>query len=258
LTLPLACIALTVTVPAGSAIAAASRSCGHSNIDEDHITPANDFLVGGGISCANALMSATGYTDSAQAVNITVPGRATFTAQFYEWRYRWECKTVELTPRDLRTVDGVTRGTRFSCHAWEELGGHRLGMVSMTFKWWLPYYRSCSTFPLEQEGWLADQVTVTRNVNCMDAEEWIRTATNLIETDGIAYKVVAGTEYFDYFDSGGTNSSNTPGDGTPYECLTGASAALTEEYGLGAAWWQCFQPGRKYLSKEYAWRQRHQ
>ena len=207
----------------GSRMPARARQCRYSNINGDRITRANDFQARG-LRCADAFVLATGYTDSAASINLTVPGVEVFVAELSGLRYHWVCRTTELPRRELHDVGGVTHGSYFHCRAQEERAGRRLGAVYMSFKWWREGggSRDCPGFALEKSGWRAGQVSLSRNLSCSHDKEWISTATRLLQTDGVPYatREVNGSvrRYYHYYDSNGTNSSNVPGDGVLYDC----------------------------------------
>jgi hypothetical protein len=96
---------------------------------------------------------------------VTVPGTERFTAEFFEWRYQWTCRSTELPVRLQRPIQGVTYGGQFRCHA-VELAGRRRGTVHMSFRWFLPSYKSCPSFLVEYQSWEAVDVTASRNVPC--------------------------------------------------------------------------------------------
>jgi hypothetical protein len=174
----LACVSFPATANA--------QRCGSSGIDGDHITSANDFQVSGGLlSCATAFMSATGYTDSPASSEDSVPGTESFTAELYEWRYRWTCHTTELP------VLHKGLGAYFRCHAREELDGHLRGIVYMSFKWWLDNERSCPNFDLDDEVNTDSPVTsvvVSRNVTCAAGRRWLTEAAAAIQYHLTPYK----------------------------------------------------------------------
>jgi hypothetical protein len=229
--------------------AADARGCGSSNIDGDHITPANDFQVHGGITCANAFASATGYTDSAAAVDTTTPGTEAFTAEFYEWRYRWTCRTTAL--RVLH--DGL--GARFDCRATEELAGRPRGEVSMSFEWWLSDERSCPDFPLGDEVGeeaLATEVRTTRNATCAEARRWLKEAAGAIQYRLTPYKTEPLDRSYENED-GKTATESIPryfyryvNDGD-YKCIVSPTLLSAD----GPKGLQCEPATRSWQSREY-------
>lgn len=247
--IPLAGMLSLVVVLLAWPAAASAQACGPSNIHGDHITAANDFQVSGGITCESALTSATGYVDSAESSDKTVPGTETFTAEFYEWRYRWTCHTTE--PPVLH--EGL--GAYFHCRAREELGGHRRGTVYMSFKWWLDNERPCPSFPLADEvneDPIATEVVVTRNVTCAEARSWLKGAAEAIQYRLQPYKAdplrrTSETE------EGKTITEVIPRyyyhytDGGEYECF----ASPTELSEDGPKGLQCEPEQRSWGSREY-------
>src|SRR5271165_1097485 len=222
--------------------ASGSVLCGSSNIDGDHITRANDFQVRG-IGCENAFRSATGYTDSTDAVNTTTPGTERFTAELYEWRYRWTCNSTRLAERH----DGLETDL-FRCHAQEELAGTRRGTVYMNFKWWLPRAEGCPPLAGAEPNETSEGVFATRNVRCSTADAWIGNAETLISRWVYAYADREGELYYHYYESE-YGDGNAPGllfDCTEFSPPGEPSAHV----------WDCFQPGRGFASKEYSWVER--
>ncbi len=239
---------VSLSVAVWSATASA-QGCGSSNIHGDHITAANDFQVRGGITCESALISATGYVDSAEGGDKSVPGTETFTAEYYEWRYHWTCHTTE--PPVLH--EGL--GAYFHCHAQEELGGRHRGTAYMSFKWWLNNERPCPSFALGDEvneTLLATKVVVTRNVTCAEGRRWLKEAAEAIQYRLQPYKTdplkrtseneegktvteVIPRYYYHYFNGG------------QYDCFT-SPTELSEN---GTKELECEPEKRSWGSREY-------
>jgi hypothetical protein len=229
--------------------AANAHGCDRSNIDSDHITPANDFQVHGRITCENAFRSATGYTDSAAAADTTTPGTETFTAEFYEWRYRWTCRTTALPV----THGGL--GAYFRCRATEELGGRRRSGVSMSFKWWLSNERSCPDFALNDEvneDAMATEVHTTRNASCAETRRWLKEAAEAIQYHLAPYKTEPLKRTYENED-GTTGTEEVPryfyryiNDGQ-YQCIV----SPTELSDGGTKGLQCEPMTRSWQSREY-------
>jgi hypothetical protein len=212
---------LALSIPAS----AQAAHCRSSNIDGDHITSANAFEVSG-LSCFNAFESATGLVDSPASIQVTVPGTERFTAEFFEWRYQWTCRSTELPARLQRPIDGVTYSGQFRCHAVAELAGRRRGTVHMSFRWFLPFYKSCPNFQLEYQSWEAVHVTASRNVPCGAVAGFIE--ESLL---GLERKEPFKVEYLPIVEPG---ESPTPiyyyryFNGGQYECLTSPLALGTD------------------------------
>jgi len=228
---------------------ASAQGCGASNIHGDHITAANDFQVHGGITCESALTSATGYVDSAEGGDKSVPGTETFTAEFYEWRYRWTCHTTE--PPVLH--EGL--GAYFHCHAREELGGHRRGTVYMSFKWWLNNERPCPGFNLDDEVNTNTPVTgvvVSRNVTCAEGRRWLTEAAAAIQYRLTPFKIAPFINRYET--EGGVKETETIPryyyhyfNGGQYDCFT-SPTELSEN---GTKELECEPEKRSWGSREY-------
>ncbi len=187
---------LAISFAAIAAFAACSPSNARASrclasIHGERITAANAFDVSG-LSCENAVRSAAGYIDSAARINVSLPGTERFTADFFEWHYLWTCRTTELPAREQHLVNGVSFGAYYRCHAVQELGGHRLSMAYMRFKWWLTEERSCPSFPLEDEVSelaVAREVATTRNVRCSEARTWLKAAVEHVQYELEPYRI---------------------------------------------------------------------
>jgi hypothetical protein len=241
-----------VAAPLGRASSAIR--CDHSNIDGDHVAPANEFVVRG-LSCSYALFAATGLTDGADRYNVFAPGVERFNAVGHGGSYRWTCRTSALRhphvarPRETGT-NAEEPGTYYRCEGRGALDGQPMGTAYMSFKWWLIGVHECRTFPLRGSTSEAADIEVTRNVTCPQAERWIATVTREIQHSVRAYKHEYETRFYRYYDSAGTNSSNAPGDGTLYDCLTVPDTELHQDR---TSTWVCRPPHHPFAGSEYQW-----
>jgi hypothetical protein len=224
--------------------AAIARGC-RSDIHGDHITAANDFQAFG-ISCSDAVIAATEYTDSAAGVETTDPGIERYMSAPYEWT----CRTTELP----NPHGGL--GTYFHCSA-KGLTAH-IGPARMAFKWWLSNERNCPNEDIEapfsgSEGKvLAGLMTVSRLRPCSSAWPWIEEAMSVLHDTGAeVFQTTlspAGQKEYDYhyYD----NADNKPGAGATYICVR---VPFTSEDGRAAERWDCREPNSPAGSVEYSW-----
>jgi hypothetical protein len=256
------CLALTLAFGVAAALPASSAGtdappilCKHSNIDGDHLTAANQFTVRG-VPCSYALFAAVGLTDGTERYNVDPPSTVRFTASGSGGSYRWTCRTTALRhPHVAKPGESGTNpeepGIDYHCRGHGHLTGHGAGEASMDFKWWLIGVRECTAFALESRRAVVTEATVTRNVACEAAEHWIRTATREIERFGHPYRVQDEARYYRYYDSGGVNGSDAPGDGRLYMCLAIADRELRNVHGTST--WICRPPGHPFAGREYQW-----
>jgi hypothetical protein len=207
-----------------------------SNVHGDHIATANHFEATG-IPCDVAVLFATGYTDSAAALNVTTPGVETFRTDAYEWSYLWTCRTSEI----------ADQGIAYNCAGRDRTG--RFGRAHMSFRWWLPNERSCSQRTATRFLEFVE-IGVSRNQTCAYAIPWIETATEAIEDflKPVATKT-NGLEYH-YYASGGDGGIETNPAG-PAGILYDCTDVDGEE---GSHGWDCWRPGRPPFTTEFSWK----
>jgi hypothetical protein len=211
---------------------AGAQTCGPSNVHGDHITAANDFQASG-VPCSYALIAATEYTDSAAALNTTLPGTATFRADAYEWSYLWRCRTTELPGHGQL-------GTSFRCDG--RSLNPRFGPARMSFEWWLSNERRCPGEAHTVDAAIFRMV-VSRDQACGAARAWIEEASEGIRLDWEPTSS-GGLLHFHYL---------AQGEGTQYECTAARLLPAEGEEGRGQETWDCFQRGRPAATPEYTW-----
>lgn len=240
-----ACLSASTASTAAPAMASQLVRCNEdSNIDGDHISAANEFRVSG-ISCGYAFYVAAGLTDSSAREKVKESGTQTFTTAQRGLRYLWRCRETNLEPPHVEKpgesgTNPEEPGEHYRCRGRAERDGHRTGEVSLTFAWWLIGVQECPRFALTQPGFIATEITVSRNVTCNEAKRWIMRATTEILALGSPPRHQNQEARHRYYDSGRL-----------YKCLVAADTMFIGEHDTSN--WLCEPPGDPFAGQTYRW-----